>query len=192
MTKLSVSAALASFAVLSLTAPAAFAGGCSDGAKATKAYAEAGVSTAKPAKATAAKSNIVALAASAGQFETLLAAAKAAGLAETLAGPGPLTVFAPTDEAFAALPVGTVERLLKPENKHELVGLLKLHVISGKVTSGDLAGRVVPAITLNGTVIVDGTAGVRVGTANVVTADLMASNGVVHVIDRVLIPTTGV
>jgi uncharacterized surface protein with fasciclin (FAS1) repeats len=182
MKKVSAPLLIASLAALALTSPVALAEGCGKSAKLTKANTTQST----------AKANIVGLAAGAGQFGTLLAAAKAAGLAETLAGPGPLTVFAPTDAAFAALPKGTVERLLHPENKHELVGLLKLHVISGKVTSDQLAGRIVPAKTLNGTVIVDGTNGVRVGNANVITADLIASNGVVHVIDRVLIPNTGV
>lgn len=136
--------------------------------------------------------DIVGTASAVGSFGTLLAAAEAAGLVEALQGDGPLTVFAPTDDAFAALPEGTVETLLKPENKEALAGILKLHVISGKVVSGDLAGTTTTAATLNGDLLVDGTDGVTVtapgSTATVVTADVMASNGVIHVIDTVLLP----
>jgi len=133
-------------------------------------------------------SSIVDVASAAGSFNTLLAAAEAAGLAETLATGGPFTVFAPTDAAFAALPEGTVESLLLPENQDQLAGILKLHVISGKVMSTDLAGQVIEAETLNGTVTVDGTDGVTVNGATVITADVSADNGVIHVIDAVLLP----
>lgn len=132
---------------------------------------------------------IVETAAEAGSFTTLLAAAEAAGLVEALQGDGPLTVFAPTDDAFAALPAGTVETLLKPENKDQLAGILKLHVIAGSaVMSGDLAGQKITADSLNGPLSIDGTDGVTVNGANVVSADIKASNGVIHVIDRVLLP----
>lgn len=138
------------------------------------------------------KQDIVDTAAAAGSFTTLLAAAEAAGLVDALKSDGPLTVFAPTDAAFAALPEGTVETLLLPENKDMLAGILKLHVISGKVTSEDLAGTVTTATTLNGDLTVDGTQGVSVvapgSTATVVTADIYTSNGVIHVIDTVLLP----
>ena len=98
-------------------------------------------------------------------------------------------MFAPTDEAFAALPEGTVETLLEPENKDKLAGILKLHVIAGAaVTSDQLAGQQITAETLNGNVSIDGTDGVTVNGANVVTADVEASNGVIHVIDAVLLP----
>ena len=140
------------------------------------------------------KADIVDTAIEAGAFRTLLAAAEAADLVEALKGEGPLTVFAPTDDAFAALPEGTVESLLLPENKDALAGILMLHVISGKVVSGDLAGTTTDAETLNGTLSIDGTDGVTVtapgSTATVVTADVMASNGVIHVIDTVLLPAS--
>ncbi len=137
------------------------------------------------------KSNdIVDTAIGAGQFTTLTAALDAAGLVETLKGEGPFTVFAPTDEAFAALPEGTVEDLLKPENKAQLVAVLTYHVVPGKVMSGDLAGKSLDAETVQGaTVAVDGTNdGVTVNEANVVSADVKASNGVIHVIDQVILP----
>jgi uncharacterized surface protein with fasciclin (FAS1) repeats len=133
--------------------------------------------------------DIVDVAAAAGSFETLIAAAIAADLVDALKGDGPLTVFAPTDAAFAALPEGTVETLLKPENKTQLADILKLHVIAGaKVTSDQLAGTTTTAETLNGTVAIDGTDGVTVNGARVISADVMASNGVIHVIDTVLLP----
>ncbi len=135
------------------------------------------------------KADIVEVASAAGSFETLIAAAVAADLAGALKGDGPLTVFAPTDEAFAALPEGTVSTLLEPENKDQLASILKLHVIAGaKVTSDQLAGTITEAETLNGTVSIDGTDGVTVNGANVISADVMASNGVIHVIDKVLLP----
>ena len=135
--------------------------------------------------------DIVDTAASVGSFTTLLAAAEAAGLVEALKGEGPLTVFAPTDEAFAKLPEGTVESLLLPENKDQLVGILQLHVIAGqKVKSKDLAGKQIEAETLNGSVSIDGTDGVRVNDATVVQADVKASNGIIHVIDTVLLPAS--
>ena len=135
------------------------------------------------------KMDIVDTAAEAGQFNTLLAAATSAGLVDALKGEGPLTVFAPTDAAFAALPEGTVETLLMPENKHQLADILKLHVIAdSKVTSDQLAGKTLTASTLNGDVAIDATDGVTVNGATVVKADVMASNGVIHVIDQVLLP----
>lgn len=134
------------------------------------------------------KADIVDTAAAAGSFSTLLAAAEAADLVGALKGEGPLTVFAPTDEAFAALPEGTLDSLLLPENKDQLAGILKYHVVSGQVTSDMLAGTTTEAETLNGTVSIDGTDGVTVNGANVISADVMASNGVIHVIDAVLLP----
>jgi len=131
---------------------------------------------------------IVGVAAGAGQFKTLVAAVKAAGLVKTLNGKGPFTVFAPTDEAFAKLPAGTVENLLKPENKEKLVAVLTYHVLPGKLMAADLTTT--NAKTLNGkelAIKVD--AGkVTVGGANVIKTDIEASNGVIHVIDAVLIP----
>jgi uncharacterized surface protein with fasciclin (FAS1) repeats len=133
--------------------------------------------------------DIVDIAASNDQFSTLVAAATAAGLVETLQGDGPFTVFAPTNEAFAALPAGTVENLLKPENKDQLVKVLTYHVVPGAVTSDQLAGKRMDVATVQGqTVRVNGTHGVRVNNARVTQADIIASNGVIHRIDRVLLP----
>ena len=137
------------------------------------------------------RGDIVDVASSAGQFQTLLAAAKAAGLVEALQGRGPLTVFAPTDAAFNALPAGTVDRLLRPENRAELRRILSYHVIQGEVFAADLDGRTVRPRTLAGPRLsVDGRQGVSVNNARVVAADVDASNGVIHVIDRVLLPPT--
>jgi uncharacterized surface protein with fasciclin (FAS1) repeats len=133
--------------------------------------------------------DIVDTAASAGSFKTLVAAVEAAGLVEILKGEGPFTVFAPTDEAFARLPAGTVEDLLKPENKEKLVAVLTYHVVQGKVMSGDVAGKKTTAKTVQGgTIDVDGMSGVRINDAMVTQANVGADNGVIHVIDRVLIP----
>jgi len=139
-------------------------------------------------------SDIVDIAASNGNFNTLVAAVQAAGLEDTLRGPGPFTVFAPTDDAFAALPAGTVENLLLPENKDTLVSILTYHVLPGAVAAGDVLGKVQNVATVNGaTVRVDGTGGkygaaVKVNDANVTAADILATNGVIHVIDSVLLP----
>jgi uncharacterized surface protein with fasciclin (FAS1) repeats len=125
----------------------------------------------------------------AGKFNTLVAAVKAAGLVNTLKGPGPFTVFAPTDEAFAKLPAGTLESLLKPENKAKLQSILTYHVLAGTVLAKDVVklpsaktveGQSVAIKTINGRVMV--------GDANVTKTDVMASNGVIHVIDTVLLP----
>jgi uncharacterized surface protein with fasciclin (FAS1) repeats len=133
--------------------------------------------------------DIVDTAVSAGNFETLVAAVKAAGLVETLKGEGPFTVFAPTDEAFAKLPAGTVEDLLKPENKDKLIGILTYHVVPGKVMSGDIAGKKEMVETVQGGKLsVDATNGVKVDEAMVTTADIETSNGVIHVIDAVVLP----
>jgi uncharacterized surface protein with fasciclin (FAS1) repeats len=134
--------------------------------------------------------DIVETAQSAGSFKTLVAAIEAAGLAETLKGPGPFTVFAPTDEAFAKLPAGTVETLLKPENKEKLVQILTYHVVPGKVMSDDVAGKTAEAKTVEGSTLeVDAReGGVMVDNARVVQADIAADNGVIHVIDTVVMP----
>ena len=138
---------------------------------------------------TTSEPDIVDVAQSAGSFNTLVAAVGAADLVDTLKGDGPFTVFAPTDEAFAALPAGIVETLLKPENKDQLTAILTYHVIPGAVRAGDLAGKRLSVATVNGEKLhVDGRNGVKVEKANVVTADIEASNGVIHVIDRVLLP----
>jgi uncharacterized surface protein with fasciclin (FAS1) repeats len=133
--------------------------------------------------------DIVDTAISAGQFGTLVAAIQAAGLVDTLKGEGPFTVFAPTDEAFAALPDGTVADLLKPENKDQLIAILTYHVIPGAVMSGDIAGKKLEVATVQGSELsIDASMGVKVDNATVVSADIETSNGVIHVIDQVLLP----
>ncbi|MEL6523758.1 MAG: fasciclin domain-containing protein [Pseudomonadota bacterium] len=133
--------------------------------------------------------NIVEVAQSAGQFDTLVAAVSAADLVETLSGPGPFTVFAPTDAAFAALPDGTLDSLLQPENKGLLTSILTYHVVPGRITAADLTGQRLRVTTVNGaTLHIDGRNGVRVNQSNVVSPDVAASNGIIHVIDRVLLP----
>lgn len=133
--------------------------------------------------------DIVDVAVEAGTFETLVAAVKAAGLVDVLKGDGPFTVFAPTDEAFAALPEGTVENLLKPENKDQLVAVLTYHVVPGRVTAADVVklteaatvqGSNVDIKVKEGTVMIDG--------ATVVATDIEAANGIIHVIDAVILP----
>ena len=143
---------------------------------------------AMPAFAGEMKKDIVGTAQEAGSFATLIAAVEAAGLVETLQGDGPFTVFAPTDEAFAALPEGTVEELLKPENIDQLTAILTYHVVPGKVMSGDLADDMEAETVQGSTVTIDLDNGVMVEEATVVTADVEASNGVIHVIDRVILP----
>ena len=133
--------------------------------------------------------DIVDTAVGAGQFNTLAAALGAAGLIETLKGPGPFTVFAPTDAAFAALPAGTVEELLKPENKAKLASILTYHVVAGKVMAADVV-KLSEADSVGGPKLKIMTEGgkVMINNATVTTADIAASNGVIHVIDKVLIP----
>ena len=134
--------------------------------------------------------NIVETAVSAGQFKTLVAAVQAADLGGALSGPGPFTVFAPTDEAFAELPAGTVDDLLKPENRDKLIAVLKYHVVSGKVMAADIAGKKANVTTLQGgDISVDAmSGGVMINDATVTTADIQASNGVIHVINKVILP----
>lgn len=133
--------------------------------------------------------DIVDTAASAGSFNTLVAAVKAAGLVDTLKGTGPFTVFAPTDAAFDKLPAGTVEDLLKPENKDKLVQILTYHVVPGKVMSGDIAGKTTMAKTVQGSEVkIDASSGVMIDNAAVTQADIAADNGVIHVIDTVILP----
>ena len=170
--RLSLLAAL-SVAALSATAPAVMAEGKVDGTH---------------AQAAARSQDIVDTAVAAGSFKTLVAAAKAAGLVEALKGPGPLTVFAPTDEAFAKLPPGTVEALLKPENKAKLAAILTYHVVPGKVMAADVV-KLKSAKTLMGqeaVIVTEG--GVMIGGAKVTKTDIATSNGVIHVIDSVLMP----
>ena len=135
--------------------------------------------------------DIVDTAVSAGNFKTLATALQAAGLVGTLKGQGPFTVFAPTNEAFAKLPAGTVEDLLKPENKDKLVAILTYHVVAGKVVAADVV-TLTEATTLEGsTVVISASeAGVKINGANVIATDIEASNGVIHVIDTVLIPAS--
>ena len=133
--------------------------------------------------------DIVDTAVAAGSFKTLVAAVTAAGLVETLKGAGPFTVFAPSDDAFAKLPAGTVDDLVKPENKDKLTKILTLHVLSGKVLAADVAGQKLnPASVAGETLDVDGTDGVKVNGATVTTADIACDNGVIHVIDTVRLP----
>jgi uncharacterized surface protein with fasciclin (FAS1) repeats len=139
--------------------------------------------------ANAMSKDIVDTAAGNDQFKTLVAAVKAADLVDTLKGDGPFTVFAPTDEAFAKLPDGTLEDLLKPENKDQLVAILTYHVVPGKIMAADIDGESKSVKTVQGdTLAVDATDGVKVDDATVVTADIETSNGVIHVIDTVLMP----
>ena len=166
----------AALAVVAST-PAAFAapGGGSAG-KGSSAHAHA-------------RADIVDTAVSAGQFKTLAAALKAAGLVDTLKGRGPFTVFAPTDAAFAALPAGTVESLLKPENRAKLVAILTYHVVPGRVTAAQVSGMDSATTVQGGKVAIRSSGGaVTVNGARVVGADVAASNGLIHVIDTVLIP----
>lgn len=144
-----------------------------------------------PDHAYAADKDIVQTAVAAGQFKTLAAALDAAGLTATLEGPGPFTVFAPTDDAFAKLPAGTVQNLLKPENKAQLVAILTYHVVPGKLTAADVVkatelktveGKPLEVKAENGAVMIDN--------AKVTATDIDASNGVIHVIDAVVLPPT--
>ncbi|MGQ0800518.1 MAG: fasciclin domain-containing protein [Pseudomarimonas sp.] len=131
---------------------------------------------------------VVEVAAGNPDFSTLVTAIKAANLAETLSGAGPFTVFAPTNAAFAKLPAGTVESLLKPENKDQLVAVLTYHVVAGKVLAADVT-KLKTANTVNGKAItIDTAAGVKVNNATVTATDIAASNGVIHVIDTVILP----
>jgi len=133
--------------------------------------------------------DIVDTAVAAGTFKTLVTAVKAAGLVDTLKGKGPFTVFAPTDAAFAKLPAGTVEGLVKPENKAKLAAILTLHVLGSKVLAADVVGKKLSPASVNGEALhVDGTHGVTVNGAKVVTPDILCTNGVIHVIDTVLMP----
>ncbi len=135
------------------------------------------------------RKDIVDTAVAAGNFKTLATALQAAGLVDTLKGPGPFTVFAPTDEAFAKLPAGTLEDLLKPENKQKLISILTYHVVAGKVLAKDVV-KLHEAKTLNGQEVKirveDGK--VKVDDATVIKTDIQCTNGVIHVIDSVLLP----
>jgi uncharacterized surface protein with fasciclin (FAS1) repeats len=135
--------------------------------------------------------DIVDTAVAAGSFKTLVAAVTAAGLVDTLKGKGPFTVFAPSDDAFAKLPAGTVEGLVKPENKAKLTAILTLHVLPERVMAADVEGKKLsPKSVLGEMLHVDGTHGVSVNGAHVTTHDIECTNGVIHVIDTVLLPKT--
>lgn len=140
--------------------------------------------------AKAEQTNIVDTAVSAGSFETLIKAVKAADLEKTLKGEGPFTIFAPTDEAFAALPEGKLAKLMKPENKAQLVELLSYHVVSGKVTASDITGKTKSLKTLTGDKVKINSAGrlTKIEEAAIQQPDVMATNGVIHVIDKVMTP----
>ena len=146
------------------------------------------LSAAAPALADNHSMDVVDTAVNADGFETLVAAVEAAGLVETPKGEGPFPVFAPTDEAFAALPEGTVEDLLLPENKDQLTAILTYHVVPGKVMSGDLSDGMTAATVEGSEVTIMTEGGVMVNDANVVQPDIEASNGVIHVIDKVIMP----
>ncbi|MEM7146561.1 MAG: fasciclin domain-containing protein [Verrucomicrobiota bacterium] len=145
------------------------------------------IAAASLATAGAGEKDIVDTAAGADDFKTLVAAVTAAELVETLKGDGPFTVFAPTNEAFAKLPDGTLETLLKPENKDKLIAILTYHVVPGKVMAADVAaGEVATVNGAKATISVDD--GVKIDQANVVQTDIETSNGVIHVIDAVILP----
>ena len=155
------------------------------GLMATAALAAAFVA---PVPVSAQGKDIVDTALSAGSFKTLAAALKAADLVGTLKGAGPFTVFAPTDEAFAKLPAGTVESLLKPENKEKLRRILTYHVVSGNVMAADVVKLTSAKAVSGDTLAIKTSGGVMVNASKVVKTDIKASNGVIHVIDTVLIP----
>ena len=135
--------------------------------------------------------DIVDTAVAASSFTTLVAAVTAADLGATLKGAGPFTVFAPSDDAFAKLPPGTVESLVQPENKAKLISILTLHVMSGKVMAADVAGQKLTPASVQGELLhVDGTDGVTVNGARVISADIECTNGVIHVIDTVMMPNS--
>ena len=155
----------------------------------TVAFAAALLLVPAGARVAASQQDIVDTAVAAGSFNTLAKALQAAGLVDTLKGKGPFTVFAPTDEAFAKLPAGTLEDLLKPENKQKLTQILTYHVVPGKVTAAEVT-KLKDAKTVNGKSVTISAAGgsVMVDGAKVLKTDIMASNGVIHVIDSVILP----
>ena len=182
-TKIAV-AAVAALAALPLAA-------CGSSSTTTATSAPAAATTpaaSSPASsAPAAAGTVVDVAATNPDFTTLVAAIKAAGLADTLSGPGPFTVFAPTNEAFAALPAGLVDKLMKPENKAVLAKILTYHVLASKVMAADVKDGKVATVE-GGTITIDTMSGVKVNDAKVLKTDIAASNGVIHVIDKVLVP----
>lgn len=160
-------------------------GGCGSSSESSTAPA---ASTSSGSEA-ATTSDIVDTAVAAGSFNTLVAAVQAAGLEETLRGAGPFTVFAPTDAAFAALPAGTVDSLLLPENREQLRGILTYHVVSGRVMASEAAAMsAAPTVQGSSAPIVAVEGGLTIGGARIVTTDIACSNGVIHVIDAVMMP----
>ena len=187
MKRRSIIASAASLSILALAAVPAHAD--SDGYISGSARTASDAPMYHQLATTQAKADIVDTAVKAGSFKTLVAAIKAAGLVDTLKGDGPYTVFAPTDAAFAKLPQGTLEMLLKPENKAKLQAVLTYHVVPGKIMSGQIAGKKAMVKTVQGgELAVDATRGVSVDNARVVQADIEAKNGVIHVIDTVVLP----
>ncbi len=180
------------YKLISLSALAVALAACSEpAAPPAETVAAPAPMEAAPAAPVMEAKDIVDTAVEAGSFTTLVAAVQAAGLESTLRGAGPFTVFAPTDAAFAALPAGTVENLLKPENKAQLTAILTYHVLPGEVMSSAIAGQTLEPATVQGATLkaVGGADGsVMINDAKVVTADVDASNGVIHVIDKVIMP----
>lgn len=157
-----------------------------DSEAASESKAEAAAEAGTPAESSG---NVLETASAAGSFNTLVAAVKAAGLEETLSGPGPFTVFAPTDDAFKKLPAGTVESLLKPENKKKLVAILTYHVVAGSMLAKDVvAAKSLKTVQGQQLKVMTEGSDVRVSGAKVVKTDIAASNGVIHVIDSVVLP----
>jgi len=139
--------------------------------------------------AAAAAKDILGTAQDAGTFTILLAAVKSTGLTETLSAPGPLTIFAPTDDAFAKLPKEELQALLKPESREKLRAVLMFHLVDGKATSRDFLGKRLEAATMQGgSVLIDATKGVMIGPAKLIKADIPADNGFIHVIDTLMMP----
>lgn len=184
-TRLLTMATTAAFASFALSA-------CTEPTQTTEVEAPVTINTDAAMEAPTAatmQADIVDTAIQAGSFNTLVAAVQAAGLEDTLRSEGPFTVFAPTDDAFAKLPAGTVEGLLLPENKSKLVSILTYHVLSGAVMSSDIAGKSLDVATVEGSMVsIDATNGVMIDNATVVAADIETSNGVIHVIDTVIMP----
>ena len=168
-----------------LAFPLLLTAACSSSSDTAKAGTDSGTTGTNAATS----KDIVDTAVAAGSFKTLATALTAAGLVDTLKGPGPFTVFAPTDAAFAKLPAGTVDTLLKPENKAMLQAVLKYHVVAGKVLAADVV-KLTKATTLQGADVAISVSGstVKINDATVTMADVLASNGVIHVIDTVLLP----
>lgn len=155
--------------------------------RSTAAFLAIALSLATPSLARA--KDILGTAQDAGTFTILLATVKAAGLTEILAGPGPLTIFAPTDDAFAKIPREALQNLMKPENKEKLKAILMHHLVDGRATSRDFLGKRLEAATMQGqSLLIDATKGVTVDNAKMIKADIAADNGFIHVIDTVLIP----